>query len=45
MIKIRNLSKTYTDSIVETQALKGIDLDIDEGEFVAIIGKLSLIHI
>lgn len=39
MIKIRNLCKTYTDSIVETQALKGIDLDIDEGEFVAIIGK------
>ena len=32
---IRNLTKTYRNGV---QALKGIDLDVDEGEFFALLG-------
>ncbi len=39
MISIKNLTKTYTNGTVETHVLKGIDLEIKEGEFVAIMGK------
>ncbi len=39
IISIRNLVKTYLTGQVETLVLKGIDLDIAEGEFVAIMGK------
>jgi len=38
LISIRNLIKIYSSDGVNTQALNGIDLDIDEGEFVAIMG-------
>lgn len=38
MIEMHNLSKTYRTSDVETTALNGINLKIDEGEFVAIMG-------
>ena len=39
IIKIVDLSKTYTVGEVEVHALKSIDLSIDEGEFVAIMGS------
>ncbi len=38
MIKIRNLKKVYTTEEVETTALNSINVDINEGEFVAIMG-------
>ena len=39
IIKIVDLSKTYKVGEVEVQALSSIDLSIDEGEFVAIMGS------
>jgi putative ABC transport system ATP-binding protein len=39
IMKIVGLSKTYTVGEVEVHALKSIDLTIDEGEFVAIMGS------
>ncbi len=39
MISIKNLTKTYYNGEIETPVLKGIDLEIKKGEFVAIMGK------
>lgn len=39
MIYIKNLTKTYTNGEIQTHVLKGIDLDIKKGEFIAIMGK------
>lgn len=38
MIKLENITKTYGSGEVATQVLKGIDLQIKKGEFVAIMG-------
>ena len=38
VIKIKNLTKTYTDTVVPVHAVNGINLDIKEGEFTAIVG-------
>jgi putative ABC transport system ATP-binding protein len=38
MLKMRNVSRVYRTETIETTALDGIDLDIAEGEFVAIMG-------
>jgi putative ABC transport system ATP-binding protein len=38
MLKLRNLSRIYRTETIETTALDGIDLDIGDGEFVAIMG-------
>jgi putative ABC transport system ATP-binding protein len=38
MIKTNNLKKVYTTDEVETTALNGIDLEINEGAFCAIMG-------
>jgi len=38
MIKLHDLSKVYRTSDVETTALNSINLEIDKGEFVAIMG-------
>ena len=46
MIQIKNLVKVYNKGKTnEFCALKGIDLSIEEGEMVAIIGKSTLLHI
>ena len=39
MIKVKNLTKKYTTKHLETQVLKGIDLEVREGEFLGIMGK------
>jgi putative ABC transport system ATP-binding protein len=38
MIELRGLEKTYHTGGVDTPVLHGIDLDIEEGEFVALMG-------
>ena len=38
VIEIKNLKKIYNSSEVKVNALNGIDLDITEGEFTAIVG-------
>jgi len=50
MIRIRNLSKVYSNYDVETRALSKVNLDVKEGEFVAIMGpsgcgKTTLLNI
>ncbi len=50
MIKLSNVSKTFTVGTEEIHALKGIDLHIKKGEFLAIVGpsgsgKSTLLHL
>lgn len=39
MIKTKNLVKTFIDGDKETRVLKGIDFELKEGEFIAIMGR------
>ncbi|QSH39474.1 ABC transporter ATP-binding protein [Candidatus Kaiserbacteria bacterium] len=39
MIKGTNVKRVYTKGAVETHALRGVDIEIKKGEFVAIVGK------
>ena len=50
VIELKNIAKIYTDGGEDTQALNGINLEIQKGEFVAIMGpsgsgKSTLMHI
>ena len=38
LIQLRGITRRYGSGVAELMALKGIDLDITEGEFVAIMG-------
>ncbi len=38
LIRLRGVTKTYGEGATEFQALKGIDLDIAAGDFVAVMG-------
>jgi putative ABC transport system ATP-binding protein len=39
MIQVKNLTKTYANGKIETHVLKGINLEVKTGEFLAIMGK------
>lgn len=39
ILSIEKLIKVYKNSSIEVEALKGVDLDLYEGEFIAIMGK------
>jgi len=50
LIEVNNLQKIYKEEDVETPALGGVSFDINQGEFVAIMGpsgsgKSTLLHI
>ncbi|MDA8886292.1 ABC transporter ATP-binding protein [Bacteroidia bacterium] len=50
MIEVTNITKTYDDGKVQVHALRGVDVEITEGEFTAIVGpsgsgKTTLLNI
>ena len=38
MLKMDNISKVYRTEIIETHALRELDLHVEEGEFVSVTG-------
>ncbi len=38
ILEVRNLRKVYRTGEVETPALRGVDLILDEGEFASVVG-------
>ena len=39
MISVKNLYKTYTTKEIETPVLRDVSLEVNDGEFIAIMGK------
>ncbi len=39
VVQLRDVTRVYDSGSVSVQALRGIDLDVEDGEFVAIMGK------
>lgn len=39
MIEVKKITKIYTNGKIETHVLRGVDLNVFEGEFLAIMGK------
>jgi len=39
LVEVRDLTKVYHTGTVEVAALRGLDFDISEGEFVAVMGR------
>jgi len=38
MIRMRGITKVYTSGLIETHALRGLSLHVEQGEFVAVMG-------
>jgi putative ABC transport system ATP-binding protein len=50
VIEMRGIGKVYRSGRLEVEALRGIDLDVDEGDFLSIVGpsgsgKSTLMHL
>lgn len=39
IIEVKDIKKSFTDGLNVTQVLKGIDFEVHEGEFIAIMGR------
>ena len=39
MIQLRGIEKTFINGALETEVLKGVDLDVSEGEYIALMGS------
>ena len=40
LIRLRGIEKIYGQGQAAFHALRGIDLDVDEGDFIAVMGRL-----
>ncbi|OQY22401.1 MAG: macrolide ABC transporter ATP-binding protein [Anaerolineaceae bacterium 4572_32.1] len=39
MVEARNLTKTYHRGLTEVRALRGVDMTVEEGEFLSVMGR------
>lgn len=43
MIRLKNINKSYNTGAISLHVLKGIDLTIEDGEYVSIIDRKSVV--